>query len=211
MIALPQSITASRLRLLLLAALALIIILGGVIFYLGYTKLGAIASETGEQVASAKQSETTIERLEATKKELDEKKDIIARVSDITADSQNYAYQDRLVNDLTVYARKAHLTIKNISFASQGGGGTGAAPVATAPPGGGASEGSMAAPAAGSSLKKATVDITLENPLDYKDLLNFLHYIEQNLTKLKVSRVSMTKSKDESVTIDILNLEVYLK
>ena len=216
MIAIPQSINATRLRLLLSAAMILLFVLGIGIFYLGYSRLSKTASEAGEQSASAKQSETTIQRLDALQKELEEKRDIVAKTSEVAADSENYFYQDRLVNDLTAYASRANLTITNISFSAQTAGSTSTpAPTegtgsmeGTAPAAGGASPSTTtSAP----SLKKATVDITLENPVNYRNLLNFLHYLEQNLTKLKVSRVVMTQSEGENVTIDVLNLEVYLK
>ena len=125
---------------------------GGGIFYLGYTQLSTIAADVGEQVATAKQSESTIQRLEALQSELESKKDVVSRVSQVTADSQNYAYQDRLVNDLTIYANRANLTIKNISFSSQttAGGGSTPAPEAAPNPGDtGAVEGSQVPAASG--------------------------------------------------------------
>lgn len=201
---------------ILCGVMALLFLAGVGIFYLGYSQLSKTASEVGEHVATAKESESTIQRLETLQSELESKQEAVARVSQVTADSQNYAYQDRLVNDLTVYANRANLTIKNISFTAQAASSGTAAPAAPAEP----SPESMAtetpgatepAPAASSSLQKATVDITLESPVNYQDLLNFLHYVEENLTKLKVSRVTLTKSDDDTVTIDVLNLEVYLK
>lgn len=207
MITVPQSITASRLRLLLAAAMVLLLLAGGGILFLGYSHLSKTATEAGEQAAGAKQSETTIDRLESLQSELESKKDVVFKTSQITANSENYAYQDRLVNDLTVYANRANLTITNISFTNQ------TAATSAPDPAAGSEEGAAetTTPGASPSLKKATVDITLENPLNYQDLLNFLHYIEQNLTKLKVSKVVMTKSEGENVTIDVLNLEVYLQ
>ncbi len=202
-VTIPQNITATRLRYILLGALSLTIILGSALFYLGYSQLSGTATETGEQVASARESETTIQRLESLKTELEEKKELVFTASQVTADSQNYAYQDRLVNDLTVYANRANLAITNISFTN---------PASSAStPASSSLEGANTAPTSSASLQTATVDITLESPLNYRDLLNFLHYIEQNLTKLKVSRVTMTKNQSENVTIDVLNLEVYLQ
>lgn len=212
-IAIPQSITASKLRIILSGTLLLAIIAGGVIFYLGYTQLSKIAAETGERVATAKQSENTIQRLEALQAELESKSEAVHRATQVTADSEFYAYQDRLVNDLTTYASRANITITNISFATQANStGAAGAPAPTPAPATDGAEAPAPAPeAGGTGLSKATVDITLQNPLNYRDLLNFLHYIEQNLTKLKVSKVVMTKAEGENVTIDALNLEVHLR
>ncbi len=211
-VAAPQGLTASRLRLVLSITTVLIILAGGGIFYLAYNKLDTTAAEVGERVASAKQSESTVQRLESLQEELELKRDTIDMTSQVVADSQNYAYQDRLVNDLTVYANRANLRIRTISFSSQAGS-SGSTPATPSTPEGspGSESGTATTPPASAGLKKATVDITLESPLNYRDLLNFLHYVEQNLTKLKVSKVSMTKSDAGNVTIDVLNLEVYLK
>ena len=196
-----SALTPKRLRLILLASLTLIILAGAGIFYLAYGRLSKTATETGSSVAQARESQDMLERLRRLKQELESKKEIVDRTSLVTANSANYSYQDLLVRDLTTYADRAQLTIKNISFSSQAAASTPAPAVE-----GGAVDG--AAPA---GLNKATVDITLETPVNYVNLLNFLHYIEQNLTKLKVSKVSMTKGDTGTVTIDVLNLEVYIQ
>lgn len=216
-----KSLTPSKLRLILAAALVLIAAAGGVIFYLAYQRLSETASEVGVQVATSQESQNTIQRLEVLQRELDSHSDIMEKALQITANSQDYAYQDMIVNDLTIYANRANLGISVISFSAQPAQSTPAptAPAAgnesmdiTTPEGaGGATPTPNAAPAAGSNLRKATVDITLENPVNYRDLLNFLHYIETNLTKMKVSKVTLTKSDADSVTTDVLNLEVYLR
>ena len=149
--------------------------------------------------ASARESEDTLQKLELLKTELDAQQDIISLTSRVTANSQNYAYQDLLVKDLTIYADRAQLSIKNINFTDQ---------AATTPA---STEGTPAEGATTTGLKKATVDITLETPVNYESLLNFLHYIEQNLTKLKISKVGLAKGEAGNVVIDVLNLEVYIQ
>lgn len=197
---LPSSLTPTRLRLILSISMALIIVGGVGIFYLSYKELSKTAAEVGVHAANARESQDTLQRLQSLKKELETKKDIIDMTSRVMASSENYAYQDLLVQDLTIYASRAHLTIKNINFSSP----------ASSAPATPAAEGAPA-PEAAAGLKKATVDITLETPVDYKSLLDFLHYVEQNLTKLKISKVVMTKSESDSVNIDVLNLEVYIR
>lgn len=204
----PQSITPKKLRLVLSATIVLIILAGAGIFYLAYTQLSKTAVETGEQVASANQSQDTLQQLQALEKELQSMRDVITMTSHVTADSKNYAYQDRLVHDLTTYASRANLTIRNISFTNQAAAGSTSAPVTGEETG---SPEGMPPATSSPSMRSATVDITLESPVNYQDLLNFLHYIEQNLTKMKVSRVVMSQGEGDSVTIDVLNLEVYLR
>jgi hypothetical protein len=179
------------------ASLILIVLAGAGIFYLAYGSLSETATKTGISAASARESEDTLQKLQLLQTKLEAEQEVIAMTSRVTANSQNYAYQDLLVRDLTVYAERAQLTIKNISFADQ---------AATPAPTEGTPNASSAV-----GLKKATVDITLETPVNYESLLNFLHYIEQNLTKLKISKVGLAKGEAGSVTIDVLNLEVYLQ
>lgn len=198
---LPNSITPTRLRLALSISILLVVVAGVSVFYLAYTKLSETATEVGVHAANARESQDTLQRLQLLKKDLEAKRDVVGMTSRVMASSQNYAYQDLLVRDLTIYASRAHLTIKNINFSSPVSEAAPAAPADAANP----------APAAPVGPKKATVDITLETPVDYTSLLDFLHYVEQNLTKLKISKVTITKGEANNVTIDVLNLEVYIQ
>lgn len=201
----PRALTPSRLRLVLSISLVLIIIAGAGIFYLAYSRLGTTAAEVGISAANARESEDTLQRLQTLKADLESKQDVAAMTSQVIANSQGYAYQDLLVRDLTIYASRAQLTVKNINFST---------PVSSAPapqPADGTPATPAPATGAPAGLTKATVDITLETPVSYRSLLDFLHYVEQNLTKLKISKVVMTKNEAENVMIDALNLEVYVQ
>lgn len=198
----PNSLTPRKLRLILSAALGLTLILGVGLFYLAYGKLDAVAREAGQQVVESQSSQDLIQKLRRLRSELESKQDAIDRTARIVADSQNYSYQDQLINDLTTYANRAGLEISIITFAdSQGSTGTTAAASSSAP----------AATPTPAGLKTASVAVTLRNPVNYRSLLNFFHYIEQNLTKLKINKVTISKSTGDDVTTDILNLEVYVR
>lgn len=201
-----RNLTPTKLRLLLLAALVLILFLTVGVFYLGYRQLETMAVEVGEKVAEANDSQNTIQELQKLKQDLEANQDVITKASLIAADGQNYSYQDQIVNDLTTYAARASMTISNITFSTTGAAG-GAAP-ATNPAPAPAPASTESAPA---GLKKTNISVTLDNPVDYKNLLNFLHYIEQNLTRLKVANVTLTKAEGGAVNTDVLNLEVYLR
>ena len=42
--------------------------------------------------------------------------------------------------------------------------------------------------------------------------MNFIHYIENNLTKMQLSGVSLSKGKEgNNITVSALTIEVYLK
>ncbi len=196
-----SALTPTRLRLVLSISLLLIVIAGASLFYLAYNRLSAVAAETGASAAHARESQDTLQQLQLLRTELDSQREAIEIASKVTANSQNYAYQETLVRDLTVYAERAGLQIRNIIFSAP----TSPSATAVEP----TDTGATPAPSAG--LNKATVNITLATPVNYASLLNFLHYIEQNLTKLKVSQVSLTKSDSDNVIIDSLNLEVYIQ
>ncbi len=195
-----RSLTPTKLRLIMSIMLVLILALTIGVFYLGYKKLDKIAVDVGVNVADANDSQNTLQELQKLKKDLETDQDVINKTSRIAADGQNYTYQEQVVSDLTAYAARSGMTISNITFSSGAGAG-----------------GAVAAPAPGpveqapTGLKTTTISVTLKNPADYKGLLNFLHYVEQNLTRLKIANVTLTKSDKDTVTTDVLNLEVYLR
>ena len=199
-----RPLTPSKLRLALSGALVLIIAVSCGIFYFAYQQLDKKAESVGAKVAESNDSQNLLQQLRKTEQDLEKNKELAEKVSMLAANGQDFAYQDQIVNDLTVYAERSGMTINNITFsAADGSTGTPqpteAATTPTAP---------IAAP---SGLKKTTITVTLKSPADYKGLLNFLHYIEQNLTKLKIANITLTKSGADMVNTDMLSLEVYLR
>lgn len=190
-----SNLTPSKLRIILSVTILLITLAGGGGFYYVYGMLNESAEETRVQVSKATESENTLQRLQNLEHDLKEKSDSVARASRVTADSQNYSYQNQLVNDLTTYASRANLTITNISFSAGGATTT--------------EDGEAAVQKSG--LRSAKVNVTLSSPVDYRNLLNFLHYVEQNLTKLKIGRVTLTKGGEEGVSVGALDLEVHIR
>jgi hypothetical protein len=198
-----RAITPAKLRLILAIGLFLILALNAGVFYLAYRQLGSMAGDVAQNVADANDSRDTIQELQKIKQDLEANQDVINKTARIAADGQDYQYQDQLVSDLTTYANRSGMTISNITFTTGTAGATAApaAPAATPTP-------ATQAPA---GLKKTTVSVTLKNPADYKSLLNFLHYVEQNLTRLKIANVTLTKGEGDTVNTDVLSLEVYLR
>lgn len=197
-----RTLTPVKLRLILSITLVLIIAIIGGTFYLAYQKLGAMANDVGQKVADASDSQNTLQELQTLKQNLEANQDVMNKAARIAADGQNFTYQDQIVNDLTTYAARSGMTITNITFSPAPGTTSAASPTAAA---------STPAAPAPAGLKTTTISVTLKNPADYKGLLNFLHYIEQNLTILKIANVTLTKSDKDTVTSDVLNLEVYLR
>jgi hypothetical protein len=159
------------------------------------------AIDVSHVVVDADASQSNIQTLQKIQKELASQKDVIARAGDIVADSQSYQYQNQIIGDLNDYARKAGINITNIDFVA-------AAPT-TAPSAGATTTPTVIAPA---GVKSTSVSITLQNPVPYDSMLHFIYSIEQNLTKMQISKVGLAKgSTGSAVASEVLTIQVYIK
>lgn len=188
------TMTATKLRTILSSALFVTTAIGIGIFYFANSMLSQVATDVGRTVADANASQNTLQTLQQTEKELTNNQAIVQRASEVVANSQSYEYQNQIINDLNQYASRSGLTLTNIDFSSEATG------TATTP-------GTVAAPA---GVKTATISVTLKNPVDYTNLLRFMKAIEQNLTKMQISNISLTQDQ-EGVSSDVLSIKVYVK
>jgi hypothetical protein len=202
-----KNLTPTKLRLALSIGLFLTLIAAGAIFYFANNSLRNTATSVSHKVADAEASRNSIANLKKVEKFLAEQNDTIERVNSIVADSQSYQYQDQIILDLNAYAAKAGISITNFDFVAT----TAAAPAATAtPPGATVPPAGASAPTV--NVKSTTVSITVDNPVDYVKLLKFIKSIEQNLTKMQISKVSLSKgAAPNEVTTDSLAIEIYVR
>jgi TolA-binding protein len=189
-------ITATRLRLILVTTLLAMATVAVVTIHFLHEGLDTFAIEVSHATADAKASEDNIQKLQKVQQELTTNKAIIERTNNIVADSKSYQYQNQIITDLNQYAAKAGIGITNIDFTS------------TTP--------SLATPGAPSGpiptgVKSTSVSITIDNPVIYNNLLNFIHSIEQNLTKMQISRIGLAKGAGSDVTSEVLTIEVYIR
>lgn len=196
-------ITATSLRLVLSISLFVVAGLGVALFSLAYSSLKNVAVDVSHSVADANASRDNLQNLQKLKRDLASKEEVVKRAESIVAESRSYEYQNQIINDLNDYAARAGLNITTIDFTnSQDGSTTPATPGVT--------------PAAPSTtingVKSTFVSITLKNPVDYASVLRFLKSIEQNLTKMQVANVGLSKDQDSSgISSNVLNIEVYIK
>lgn len=195
-----RSMTATSLRIVLVIALFVIAALSIAIFSIVVEGLTATATDTSKSVAKANSSRDTIQNLQQLQVQLEQNKDTVERAKSIVAESKSYQYQDQIITDLNDYATRAGLAITNIDF--------GATTSTAVPATGGASQTPAKTTPAG--VKSTSVSITLKNPVNYTNLLRFLYSIEQNLTKMQISRVSLSKAT-AGITSDTLTIEVYVR
>lgn len=205
-----ERLTPVTLRIVLIAALLLLTVIGTGLFMVGYGKVKEYAADAQKTADEASTSNSSIQDLIATKKELEQDADTVDRAAQLVAQSQAYKYQDQIITDIDRFTSEAGLSVTNISFADTKT--TSVASTTTTPPVAGGTAGGTAAPA---GVKSITATVTLKNPVDYEKMLNFVHLIEQSLFRMQISQISLSRSTDASnpnlVSSDVLTIEVYIR
>jgi hypothetical protein len=197
-----RTLTASGFRTILIIGLFIVASFGTALFWLTDDYLRSYAVEVNHTSVDASASQNNVQTLQKIQQDLATKKDIVDRASGIVAGSKSYQYQDQIIKDLNDYAAKSGLTITNLDFS------------ATAPTGGTTQTKTPAAAVAPtiSGVKSVSVNVTLKNPMSYNNILKFIQSIEQNLTKMQISKIGLTKDPATGgVTSEVFTLEVYTR
>lgn len=201
-----SSLTAQKLRIILIAGIFLLIAVAGVLFFFARNVLATYSVEVQKMTATAESSSENLNALNTLKTKLAEDAESVERAKSLVAESQSYAYQDQIIKDINMFASKAGVGVSGYQFNSEsgaaGGGTTAAAPAdATA----------QAAPTV-SGLKTVNVSVNLASPVKYESIMHFINMIEQNLTKMQLAGISLAKDEQTNgVTASSLTLEVYVK
>lgn len=195
-----RSITASQLRFVLIGSMALLLAITIAAFWYFRSELINYAQQVQNDNAKAVASSSDISRLKTLKLELAKDQDAVARTKSIVADSQYYQYQNQIIADINSYAKSAGVTLSGYTFND----------AAVAPTTSGAASTPTASVA---SLKSVSVSIGIKSPLEYKSLLQFIHYIEVNLTKMQISGIALTKAQSggSEVSADQITVQVYTR
>lgn len=195
--------TAVRLRLVLLSILGLLVVIATIIGFFGTQYLQGQATVIQQVVYDATNGDQKLLRVQELAAQLDNNQEAVARAQQIVAESKSYQYQDVIIKDLQAIAKRANITISNFDF-------TASSTQAT-------KSGSKTPTVTSSSgLRSTMVNISLDNPVNYRNLLTFLHYIEQNLTKMQVASVGLSgvtgsEGGGNNVTTNTLTIEVYIR
>lgn len=195
-----RPLTATTLRLILIVSMFIIAALGVAGFSFVADGLRETANGVSQTVAEANASQNNVQVLQQVQTKLAQDKDAVERARNIVAESQSYQYQNQIISDLTDYANRSSIGITNIDFGATKS--TSTQNTTTQP------QQQTTAP---SGVNSTTVTITLQNPVDYNALLKFIHAIEQNLTKMQISAVSISKDATGKITSDTLAIEVYVR
>ncbi len=197
------SLTATNLRLILSVSLFLVTILAAIGFYFVNQSLRDVAVDVSHSVIDANASDNNLQTLQKIQRDLTTTKEIVERADSIVADSQSYQYQNQIITDLNDYAKRANITITNMDFATTAQGGAAKTPTTSAP------APATTPPPAG--VKSSSVSVTLKNPINYTNLLRFIKSIEQNLTKMQISRVTLSKDSAGGISSEAFTIEVYVR
>lgn len=201
---------AIKLRVILVIIFLLLGGVGVAIFMLGYQQITAFSKETQQVSADAEASNSQIQKLTETQKQLEEHAQTVERASQLVAQSQAYQYQDQIINDLGSYAMAAGVQIDTITFHDNASAQGTAAPASTATTDTASTATGTTSPA---GIKTTTATVTFKNPLSYKSFLTFIHSLEQGLFRMSISGINITKSTEnsDSITSQPIDIEVYIR
>lgn len=207
-----RSFDAVTMRIVLLVALIFILLLMGGGFYLAYSSLGKTAKEVSEVQTQAQSSDAKLQNLALLEKQLEDNSAIVDRAKQIVADSQSYQYQNQIINDLTYYANQAHIGITSFTFQDSAAASGSSSSGSTSSSSTSTSSSSTPPASTVNGVKSTQVSIQISNNVAYQDFLHFLYLIEQNLTRMQVSDVTMSKGDNpNTVSAQSLNIEVYIR
>lgn len=196
--------TAQKLRILLLAGIVVLVLVAGGIFWLVRGYLLDYAKDVQRSTAEANSSTQNLATLESLKTQLSQEADTVERTKNIVAESKSYAYQDQIIKDINTYADRSGVTISGYTFNTDVPVGAAAPSTAAAP--------AVAGPKTVSGLKSVSVSVNVKSPVKYENVMNFIHSIEQNLTKMQLAGISLTKDPtSNNVTASALTIEVYTR
>ena len=207
-----QAFSAVTMRLVLVVVLLLILALMSGGFYVAYSSLRTTAEEVAKTQSEAQVSDARVQNLISLERQLKQHTYAIDRAKQIVAESKSYQYQNQIITDLTHYATQAGVSITSFTFEGDAPVASSGAAQTTTPATGGATDDATQSATPTGNFKSTQVSIQLGENVSYQNLLHFLYLIEQNLTRMQVAAVSMTKGEAvDAVTAQTLNLEVYIR
>jgi len=120
---------------------------------------------------------------------LNNHKEDVEKAAAVVAETKTYQYQNQIVEDVNQFASIAGVTVLGFDFPAQ--------PTTAATKG----------------TKTIQAIVTLQNPVPYENYLRFLKLIEQNLTKMQITEISITPDTKVIGRINnpTVGLQVYVR
>lgn len=208
-----QRLTAVSMRYLLIGTLIATLAVMGAGVYFAYSFLSGVAKDVAEVQSKANSTDAELQYINQLEKKLAEYSTARERASQIVAESQSYRYQDQVIQDLTQYANRAGLQITSFNFQSTAGSPESGTPAPSQEPA--AADGGTTqpgAPAPANNIQSTVVSVQLGGPVPYRNLLHFVHLVEENLTRMQITELSLSPGDSgDTVSAQTLNIEVYLR
>ena len=199
-----KGLTASSARIVL--ALFLLIILAAMVAgsYFAYSFLSTTSKEVADMQTEASAVDMKIQNLLKLKDQLEKNPVATKKAEQIVADSKSYQYQNQIINDLSIYAAKANVPIQSFTFQDSS--------TSSAKSSSSSSQTTTKKPTSVNGVKSITVSIQLGNKVPYNNLLHFLHLVENNVTRMQISGVSISRGEQRGeVSAQSLELGVYVR
>lgn len=199
--------TLNAITLQYLLIVACIIVAGGIvwIFIQATDILSAQAKEVNHVKIQAELAQDEIVRLRQLKINLAEDKDIINKTAQIVSESQQYKFQDQLINELSQYAAQAGIGIDAYNFGSKPGEYVTSTPNAA---------GATSTPSTSSKVPpKTLVTITMQDDASYTSFLKFIKSIEKNISKMQLTGINIAPNlkKPGVIRKTVIEIEVFLR
>lgn len=179
----------------------LVVIVGLMIcgFVYSYDKLRSYAVEVSHNRTDAAASSDSLQTLNDIQSQLKRNQQTVQRALTITATSELPQFE--AIDDVQAYAIRNHLILKTIDFNSSTGSTTPATsqtPAATS------------TPVASAASPGVDVSITFPDEVNYQDFLQFLTDIENNIPKMQVQGITISKgSNPDMITSGPLTIHMY--
>ena len=162
--------------------------------------MSAVAEETRKSTTDAESSSNELQALTTLKNRLKEQDKDVERAAKIVSITKNYSYQDQVVQDLVNYANASGVVIKSIDFSANNSSAasksTNAATITKAPTG----------------TKSISATVTLNTPVAYDSLRDFIYRIEKNLFQMQISNLTLSSNKDTGgIVVDALTVTAYVR
>ncbi|MFZ2494203.1 MAG: hypothetical protein WAW60_00320 [Candidatus Saccharimonadales bacterium] len=188
----------------LLIALCLILV-GGIVFISikANEVLSAKATEVDHVHSDAELAQQELVGLKSLQSNLKENADVVAKTNEIVSIAKQYKFQDQVIKELSAYAQKSGVEIIGYDFGSTPGSKVIATPT----------QGAAPAPTTNANVPpKTKVVVRLRNDISYNNFLKFLMSIEQNLTKMQLTGITLQPidKNPSNVQGPVIELEVFI-
>lgn len=172
-----------------LVGMLIVIIIGSVAgFYYGYQYLSSFAEDTKTAVESALGSKAVnSQQVEKLREAVESRRSANTKAINFTVPASNY--QTQTIQDINRYASRYGVSISNYSF----------------------DNGSTVS--VGNGISVAVVTVSLQNPIDFTNLMRFVRGIETNTPKLQLQGISVSQNQagNSNVRVEPLKIEVYTR